>query len=279
VATLEAPQGQTIAPENYLLLQKIVYDGSGIVLERDKQYLLEARLASIARDRGLGSVNDLCALLKATREAMLHNQMVEAMTTNETYFFRDPAQYDAIRKVLLPELREHRAATRRLSFWSAAASAGQELYSLAMLLLEQGFGDWKPQLFGTDLSSQVLEKARAAQYLQIEVNRGLPAPLLLKYFHKQGLNWQLDETVKRMVRFERVDLRQPMRTFGPFDLVFCRNVLIYFDAATRNKILREIHGTLFRGGWLLLGSAEAPSGLEELFERRSVGAPTVYIAR
>jgi chemotaxis protein methyltransferase CheR len=265
--------------ENYQLLQEIVYRGSGIVLEQDKQYLFEARLISVARRHGLGSVGDLCTLLRATQGDAVRNEVVEAMTTNETYFFREPAQYEAIRNVLLPELRQQKETTRRLSFWSAASSTGQEAYSLAMLLLDQDFGGWNVQILGTDLSNPVLEKARAGRYLQLEVNRGLPASNLLKHFQRRGLDWELNEQTRRLARFERFDLRSPMRSLGPFDAVFCRNVLIYFDVATRKQILREMHATLFRGGWLLLGSSETTLGMDELFERRSLGAVTVYVAR
>jgi chemotaxis protein methyltransferase CheR len=272
-------QTPAIQSEHYQFLQTFIYSQAGIVIGDDKRYLVETRLAPVVRQLGLGSINELCAALSSRQETAVARQVVEAMTTNETYFFRDPAHYDALKTKLLPELREHRKATRKLSFWSAASSTGQEIYSLAMLLLEQGLGDWNLQLQGTDFSTQVLDRARAARYLQIEVNRGLPTPLLLKYFQKQGLDWQLKDTVKRLVRFDQIDLRMPMRALGPFDAVFCRNVLIYFDTATRKKILREIHGTLFRGGWLLLGSAELPFGLEELFERQTVGNATVYVAR
>ena len=270
-----------IRPDNYRYLQELVYSGSGIVLEEDKHYLLEARLSALARSRGLSSINDLCSLLRATTgdDAGARQQVVEAMTTNETYFFREPAQYEAVKKALLPDLRERRAATRRLSFWSAASSTGQEAYSLAMMLLEQGFEDWNSRIIGTDLNHEVIERARSGRYLQIEVNRGLPAPYLLKYFMRQGTGWQLSERVRDMVRYEAFDLRQKMAAHGPFDLVFLRNVLVYFDAATRRQILREIHGTLFRGGWLMLGSAEAHLGLDECFERVAIGSCTAYIAK
>jgi chemotaxis protein methyltransferase CheR len=272
-------QTPAIQSEHYRFLQTFIYSQAGIVIGDDKHYLVETRLAPVVRQLGLASINELCATLSSTRETAVARQVVEAMTTNETYFFRDPPHYDALKTKLLPELREQRKATRKLSFWSAAASTGQEIYSLAMLLLEQGLGDWNIQLLGTDFSTQVLDRAREARYLQIEVNRGLPVTMLVKYFLKQGLDWQLKEAVKRMARFEQIDLRMPMRALGPFDAVFCRNVLIYFDTATRKKILREIHSTLFRGGWLLLGSAELPFGLEDLFERQSVGNATVYVAR
>jgi len=268
-----------IQPENYRFLQEQVYSRAGIVLEQDKHYLFESRLTPIVKQHGLDSIDDLCALIRATGDGGVGMQVAEAMTTNETYFFRDPAHFDALRNTLLPRLREQRRETRMLRFWSAAASTGQEAYSLAMLLLEAGLGDWNIQILGTDFSSKVLERARAGRYQQIEVNRGLPTPLLLKYFARSGVEWQLSETVRRMVRFETIDLRKSMRALGPFDLVFCRNVMIYFDAATKKNIMKEIHGTMFRGGWLLLGGAEPAFGFEDSFDRQLVGTATVYVAR
>ena len=268
-----------IHPENYRFLQTQVYSQTGIVLEADKHYLFESRLTPIVRQLGLGSINDLCALLQATTEPEVGRQVVEAMTTNETYFFRDPAHYEAIRTVLLPRLKDDRRDTRKLRFWSAAASPGQEAYSLAMLLLEERLSDWNIQILGTDFSSQVLERARSGKYQQIEVNRGLPAALLVKHFRRFGVDWVLREPVRRMARFETIALRKSMRALGPFDLVFCRNVMIYFDSETKRHILKELHGTLFRGGWLLLGGAETAFGVEEWFERRTVGNAIVYVAR
>lgn len=265
--------------ENYRFLQEHVYSEAGIVIEDDKHYLFECRLAPIVRQLGLGSINDLCELLMATREVGVGRQVVEAMTTNETYFFRDLAHYDAIRTTLLPRLKQERTDTRKLRFWSAAASTGQEAYSLAMLLLEERLSDWNLQILGTDFSSAVLARARAAKYQQIEVNRGLPAAMLVKHFSRCGIDWQLSEAVRSMVRFEAIDLRKSMRALGPFDLVFCRNVMIYFDAETKKKILKELHGTLFRGGWLMLGGAETAFGVEEWFERQVIGNATVYVAR
>jgi chemotaxis protein methyltransferase CheR len=268
-----------ILPENYRFLQAHIYSQVGIVLESNKNYLFESRLAPIVKQLNLGSINALCELLLAKRNPEVGQQVVEAMTTNETYFFRDPAQYEAIRTVLLPKLKEERQATRKLRFWSAASSTGQEAYSLAMLLMEEGLKDWDIQILGTDFSSQVVERARSANFQQIEVNRGLPAALLVKHFKRTNLNWQLSEPVRRMARFETIDLRKSMRTMGPFDLVFCRNVMIYFDAQTKRNIMKELHSTLFRGGWLLLGGAETSFGLDEWFERQSIGNITVYVAR
>jgi chemotaxis protein methyltransferase CheR len=273
------PPAPVIDAANYRFLQQHIYAETGIVLEHDKHYLFDSRLTPIVRQLGLASINDLCALLLAKGRTDISRQVVEAMTTNETYFFRDPAHYDAIRTALLPRLKQDRADTKKLRFWSAAASTGQEAYSLAMLLLQEGFADWNIHILGTDFSSQALERARSGAYQQIEVNRGLPAPLLVKHFRRAGVNWQLSDAVRQMVRFETIDLRKSMRALGPFDLVFCRNVLIYFDAATKKKILNELHGTLFRGGWLLLGGAETAFGAEEWFEKQNVGTATVYSVR
>ncbi len=273
------PTQPQIESGNYRFLQERVYAETGIVLEAEKHYLFESRLTPIVRQLGLDSINDLCALLIATRESDVGRQVVEAMTTNETYFFRDPAHYEAIRTTLLPRLKQDRADVRRLRFWSAAASTGQEAYSLAMMLLQEGFGDWSIQILGTDFSSQVLERARAGKYQQIEVNRGLPTPLLIKHFTRSGVDWQLSGAIRDMVRFETIDLRKSMRAMGPFDLVFCRNVMIYFDAATKRGILEQLHGTLFRGGWLLLGGAESAIGMDEFFERQNVGGAIIYVAK
>ncbi len=272
-------QVNEILPENYRFLQAHVYSQVGIVLEDNKHYLFESRLAPIVQQFSLGSINDLCALLLAKRNPEIGQQVVEAMTTNETYFFRDPAQYEVIRKVLLPKLMEERQTSRKMRFWSAASSTGQEAYSLAMLLLNEGLKDWNIQILGTDFSSKVIERARSGIYQQLEVNRGLPAALLLKYFRRSGLEWHLTEPVKKMAHFDTIDLRKSMRTLGPFDLVFCRNVMIYFDNKTKLNIMKELHSTMFRGGWLLLGSTEAACGLEEWFERKSVGNITVFVAR
>jgi len=271
-----APPANQIDAESYKFLQDYVYRESGIVLDGDKHYLLEARLTPIVRQRQLGSLNDLCVLLQGSNDAPLKRQVVEAMTTNETSFFRDPAQYDALRTVVLPELIQQRQDVRKMSFWSAAASSGQEAYSLAMMLLDMGLGDWRIDILGTDLSTNVLQRAQAAKYMQIEVNRGLPVAYLVKYFTRAGLDWQLKDEVRRMVRFAPIDLRQSMRVLGPFDVVFCRNVLIYFDIENKRKILGELRETLFRGGHLLLGGSETTLNLDDRFERRIVGQAVLY---
>jgi chemotaxis protein methyltransferase CheR len=272
-----APAAMTaLDPGNYRFLQEYVYRESGIVLDQDKHYLMEARLMPIVNREHLGSLNDLCALLRGVRGAEVRQQVVDSMTTNETLFFRELAQYDALRTEVIPRLMEHRQALRRISIWSAASSTGQEAYSLAIMLLEMGLGTWNIQILGTDLCGQVLDRARAGRFHQIEVNRGLPVQYLVKYFTRVGLEWQLREDVRRMVRFERFDLRQSMRSLGPFDLVFCRNVLVYFDTATKKKIMGDIRGTLFGGGYLLLGGSETTLGLDDVYQRVPIGKTVLY---
>jgi len=277
MATL--PHSLEIHSENYRFLQQSVYSTVGIVIDDNKHYLLEGRLQPLAAKLGLGSVNDLCQTLRNSGDIEITRMVAEAMTTNETYFFREPQQYDAIKTLLLPRLRSEVGDARKLRFWSSASSTGQEAYSLGMLMLEQGVESSRIQILGTDFSSKVLERAKSGLYHQIEVNRGLPTSFLVKYFHRTGVSWQLSDEVRRMASFETFDLRASMRTMGPFDLVFCRNVMIYFDSDTRKRMMKEIHSTLFRGGWLLIGSSETPTGLDEYFQEQRIGSTTIYVAR
>jgi chemotaxis protein methyltransferase CheR len=265
-----------ITSENYAFLQQHVYKESGIVLDASKQYLIEARLAPIARKEGVGNLNDLCNLLRCLQRTDLKKAVVEAMTTNETLFFRDLAPFDALRNHILPELRIRNAASKTLSIWSAAASTGQEAYSIAMILLESGFADWKIQILGTDLADNVLERARQGRYVQVEVNRGLPATSLVKYFEREGLEWRIKENLRKMVRFEQFDLRRPMSGKGPFDIVFCRNVLIYFDIDTKKRIVSELLRCLAPSGHLCLGAAESMLSLSSDFERIVLGQASFY---
>jgi len=272
----ELIEAQTIRPDCYRFLTDYIYRESGIVLDENKGYLLEARLAPILQRAKLDSFDALCSVLRANGNPPLHRQVVEAMTTHETLFFRDIAPFDALRTHILPLLIEQRKTLRKLSIWSAACSSGQEAYSIAMLLLELGLGDWKIQIMGTDLSEQILARAREGRYMQIEVNRGLPASYLVKYFERSGTEWQLRENVRRMVQFEKFDLRQSMRSKGPFDVIFCRNVLIYFDVETKKRILKELRGALFNGGYLSLGGAETTLNLDDTFQRLTLGKAVFY---
>lgn len=277
--TVFPPDFAEISRENYVFLQQHVYRTSGIVLDEHKRYLLEARLLPIVRKENMRTINDLCALLRATGPGRVFQEVAEAMTTNETLFFRDSSPFKIMFECLLPPLIEERKKTRRLTLWSAAASSGQEAYSLAMLLMEAGLEEWKIDILGTDLSEKVLARAREASYTQIEVNRGLSAARLVKYFNRKGLEWQVKDELRNIVRFQTFDLRQSMRSLGPFDFVLCRNVLIYFDTETKKKILREIEGTLHTDGYLLLGAAETTMNLIDSFERCPIEGATFYRKR
>ena len=267
---------EAITQENYKFLQKEIYRESGIVLDDDKLYLLESRLGPVMRVAKLANLNDLCTRLRVKMSPALTQQVMEALTTNETLFFRDMAPFDAMRTRMLPDLMERLPATQQLNIWSAAASSGQEAYSIAMLLQERGLTTRSIQILGTDISEQILETARTAKYVQFEVNRGLPAMYLVKYFQREGLDWCLKDSVRNMVTFRRFDLRQPMTALGRFHIIFCRNVLIYFDQETKIKILNQIATVLEPGGYLLLGGAESILSLHDKFERLPDKSTAIY---
>ena len=246
-----------ISADNYTFLQRYIHEQSGIVVDAGKEYLLEARLTPLLGQQSLKTINDLCALLRATGSRDLRRQVVEAMTTHETLFFRDISLYEAIRRSVMPRFKQQKPFGRKIRIWSAAASSGQEAYSLAILALEAGLTANDIEILGTDLSEQILERARQGKYLQIEVNRGMPAPILVRHFVRQGLDWQLKDEVRQLVKFEQFDLRNSMRGLGYFDLILCRNVLIYFDMETKKRIVQSLAGQLHPGGLITLGGAES----------------------
>jgi chemotaxis protein methyltransferase CheR len=265
-----------LSQENFQYLCRAIYDDAGIVLDESKGYLLEARLAPLARHEGADTLNDLCNLMRAVGGNRVRERVVEAMTTNETLFFRDLRPFEAIEKTLLPELRERNAASRKIRVWSAACSTGQEPYSLAMLWRETQPPNWEIEILATDLSDEVLARARAGRFMQLEVNRGLPAPYLVKYFRRQGLDWEIDAEIRRMVIWRKFNLQEEPRGLGRFDLVLCRNVLIYFDQPAKRAILGRLRGVLVPGGYLLLGASETTLGSDETFVRKQAGQAVVY---
>jgi len=272
---LAAPGG-ALSADNYRFLQQYIQRESGIALGDDKLYLIQARLMPVLAQEKLASLDELCVRLQKAPQESLRRRVVESMTTHETLFFRDPQVFDTLRTHLIPELAARRQSTKSLRIWSAACSSGQETYSLAMLLVEHGISDWNIEIVGTDLSNQILERARAARYLQLEMNRGLPAALLVKHFERAGLDWQVKQNLRRMARFQTFDLRDKMDALGYFDLVLCRNVLIYFDLETRRRILTGIRGQMYAGGYLILGSSETTFNLDTILERKTLGGTTVY---
>src|SRR5262245_34738445 len=248
---------------------RLVRERSGIVLEAGKEYLVDARLTPIARQRDLRSVSELVGRLRAGNEDALAARVVEAMVTTETSFFRDLHPFETLRTTVLPDLISRRQHERRLSVWFAACSTGQEPYSFALMVREHQpeLLRWRLDLLATDLSADVLARARAGRYSQIEVNRGLPAALMVKYFHQHGLNWELCEDVRRMVEFREMNLISPWPVMPRMDLVFLRNVMIYFEAETKKVILGRVTRLLHPDGYLLLGGAETAYNLDNSYSR------------
>ena len=252
---------------------------SAIVLDSGKEYLVESRLVPLAREHGHASVDDLVRTLQRTRDRVLLRKVVEALTTNETSFYRDNDPFVALRQSVLPELAQARP-DRRLRVWAAACSTGQEPYSIAMAVKETpALAGFDVDILGTDLSEEVLAKARTAEFSQLEVNRGLPATALVRYFQRSGTNWRLDPAVARMVRFSCLNLTRPFGPVGTFDVVFLRNVLIYFDVETKRDVLRRVRQVMAPDGYLFLGAAEMTMGVDDAWERLPAGRSSVYRIR
>lgn len=268
--------------ESLEYVQELVYERSGIVLDGSKGYLVESRLAPVAKSEGLGGIDELVSKLRATgRSGPLHVTCVEALTTNETSFFRDVAVYRMIEKQVVPTVIAERAHARALRIWSAACSTGQEPYTLAMLL-DKTFpqlAGWKVEITATDLDTQILSKARQGSFSQLEVNRGLPAAYLVKYFKKQGARWQIKDPIRERVQFRQLNLTRPWSGMGRMDIVLLRNVLIYFDVETKRRILHRVLSLLAPGGGLILGGAETTMGIHDGYERVRLPGGAIYRRR
>jgi len=255
-------------PNAFEYYKNLLKQKSGLVITPDKAYLLDSRLTPIAKKHGIADIEVMADKMKSSNDATLINAVVEAMTTNETSFFRDARPFDMFRDVLMPEMLQRRANSRRIRIWSAACSSGQEPYTLAMLLKEMGakLQGWTIEIVATDISHEILEQAKKAQYSQFEVQRGLPIQLLMKYFDQAGDKWALSEEIKKMVQFKYFNLLDPFTAMGPFDIVFCRNVLIYFDTETKTKIFEKLEKVMAKDSFLLLGGAETVFGITDLFK-------------
>ena len=256
-------------PDDFEFLSTLVQDKSGIVLSEDKAYLLTSRLNPVATQHGFASIDDMVAAMKLGRTSTrIEEEIVDAMTTNESYFFRDRTPFESFDQDIVPYFVQARSADRKLRIWCAAASSGQEPYSLAILLKEAAhkFAGWRTDILGTDISSEILEKARTGLYSQFEVQRGMPIQMLAKYFEKRGEMWQIDSAIRAMVEYRRFNLLDRMVGLGTFDIVFCRNVLIYFDRETKADILSRISQQMSSDGVLVLGAAETVIGISSVFE-------------
>jgi chemotaxis protein methyltransferase CheR len=263
---------------DYEFLRKLLKERSGLDLSSDKQYLVESRLIPLARRVGLNGIAELVVKIKSGSDA-LTSEVVEAMTTNETFFFRDKIPFDHLRETILPALMQARASRRSLRIWSAASSTGQEPYSIAMCLKEKAaaLAGWRVEILATDLSQGVLEKARAGIFSQFEVQRGLPIQMLVKHFTQTGELWQLNADIRAMVQHRQLNLLQDFSHLGTFDVIFCRNVLIYFDPDTKAGIFNRLARALDPDGVMVLGAAESVVGITDAFkpypERRGLYRP------
>jgi chemotaxis protein methyltransferase CheR len=268
----------TLTPDTVSFVCTMVRERSAIELEASKGYLIEARLLPLAKQHGFSSTNDFIHGVRTMRQPDLERRVVEAMTTNETSFYRDAHPFAALRTTILPELYNLRSTKKVLNLWSAACSTGQELYSIAMLIREHfpALNTWNVQLVGTDLSEDVLARAREGKFSQIEINRGLPAPLLLKYFERDGMTWQIRPELRSMAKFTKLNLIERWPTLPQMDIVFLRNVLIYFSPDTKREILRKMRQVMSPQSILFLGAAETTMGLDAAFERVEVDRSVFY---
>ena len=256
-----------MTPQDYAYLSKLLNERSGLHLAGDKQYLIESRLLPVARQNNCGSIGDLVMKLKQFAEEPLRQRVTEAMTINESFFFRDKTPFDHLKDAVLPVLGQARKGSR-IRIWCAACSTGQEPYSIAMML------DQNPSLTGgvpveivaTDISDRCLERARQGLFTQFEVQRGLPIQMLMHYFTQQDDHWRISERMRQMVTFRKLNLIDPNYNMGKFDVVFCRNVLIYFDGQTKVDVLDRIASTVNPGGFLMMGAAESLVGSSQAFE-------------
>ncbi len=267
----------SLSPDEFGFFRTWLQTRTAILLEPGKEYLVETRLLPVAQKHALDGAAGVVRQLRGPTPRALEDAVVEALTTNETSFFRDLRPFEALKKVLLPELVAKRAQERRLDIWSAACSSGQEVYSLAMVLSEHfpQLGTWDVQLHCTDLSTEMVERTRAGRFSQLEVNRGLPAPMLVKYFQQDKGDWVVVPHLRKLVRATTLNLAQAWPAMPTMDLVLLRNVLIYFDVPTKKAILERMRRQLRPGGALFLGSAETTLGLHDGY-KRDEGAGSVF---
>jgi chemotaxis protein methyltransferase CheR len=256
-------------------LATFLRERSGLVLTEDKVYLLQSRLDPVARKWGKGSLDELALALRTDKD--LATAVIDAMTTNESLFFRDVHPFEQMRTIILPELAKARGKGGKIRIWSAACSSGQEPYSISMVVADesQKLGGCTVEIVATDLSTEILARARAGTYTHFEVQRGLPIRYLTKYFKRDGDRWQIDQALRAMVRFEPNNLLEQAWPAGNFDVIFCRNVLIYFDQATKTRLLDRFAAKLPGDGFLFLGGAETAFGISNAFELLS-GTRGIY---
>lgn len=267
-----------ISNEDFRAVSEFIHKEAAIVLDAGKEYLVEARLLPLVSSEGYNSLSALVSNLRLPGQVVLRKKVVDALTTNETSFFRDILPFNALEKAILPALIESRRTQRRLTIWSAACSTGQEPYSIAMMIREKfpELATWDVKIVASDISPTVLEKARGGSYTQSEVNRGLPAPYLVKYFERNGMQWSVKSILKQMVVFHELNLIGSIGAIPKCDVVFIRNVLIYFDIPTKRMILEKVKRVMHPDSVMVLGTAETTLNIDDGFDRKEVERTHVY---
>ena len=262
---------------DFELYRELLLRHSGLSLTAEKSYLLDSRLTPVARKWGYPTLDAMTLALRGLPDTNLLNDVIEAMATSETAFFRDMPAFHALRDTLIPHLVKDRGRHRQLRIWSAGSATGQEAYSIAIMLkeMEAKLKGWKIEILGTDISSQALRKARNADYTQFEVQRGLPVSYLIKYFQERDDTWHLSDPIRSLVSFEQCNLIEPFDELGLFDIIFCRNVLHNFEERTRSRILDRFSDQLAENGFLVLGGNENLNGLQTDFQPLE-GGPALY---
>lgn len=269
----------TLTQAEFSFVSQLVRREASIVLAPGKEYLVEARLIPVARAVGAPGVTEFLADLQRRPDPSNQRRIIDALTTNETSWFRDREPFAALTDVALPELVKSRASVRKVRLWSAASSSGQEAYSLAITLQENLPPGWNYEIMGTDISTEMIKRAEAAEYSQVEVNRGLPAAQLVQYFERSGAHWRITPALRRKVSFRLLNLTAPLPAMQPFDVIFLRNVLIYFDVAVKRTVLQNVARLLRPDGWLFLGAAETTIGIDDNYERVAAGRTSAYRVR
>ncbi len=266
-----------MSTSNFDFLRSFIKKEAAIIIEPGKEYLVDARLTPLVKEFGLGSVDELLEQMRTKPTEIMKHRIVDAMTTNETFFFRDIHPFDLLKNHVLPDLIAKKQKEKKLSIWCAAASSGQEPYTIAMILkdYEQQLKGWTIEFIASDLSEKMLVRSKEGIYNQLEVNRGLPMPYLVKYFEKVGTNWQLKQDIREMISFRKINLMHDWK-LGSMDLIFMRNVLIYFDIETKKDIMKRVERILLPHGYLFLGGSETMLGITEDFKRIGINKVPCY---
>ncbi len=278
---LETKENTTkLSTEDLRFVSEFFYKKTGIQLGEEKRYLIESRLKTVLRIANLNTMDELCQELRKGFNVQVETLVIDALTTNETSWFRDGKPFVALEKTILKKMAELKATTRTLNIWSAASSTGQEIYTIAMIIQETGlFNGWNVKITGTDISQSALQQAKEGVYSQLEISRGMPVKLLIKYFDQVDDNtWRVKPVIKNMARFSAHNLKSDATYLGKFDMVFCRNVLIYFDLQSKQQILGHIRKVLHPSGLLCLGGSETTYGVDDYFQPIFIDNAAFYVS-